>query len=131
MTVYYTELIVPHLQRMLNLEELSLNLLISFVFAHISIFRMKVIFHSKKIFKHFQDNQICSCITDYFKKDKSILYHMYSYPYNFKYCNTTTNHFPGGLFKHVCEIDLHDERPFEHDFFFEFLNHLHLSKYSL
>ena len=67
-------------------------------------------------FKDFKDNQVSSYI-DYFKKEKYILCHMYSYPDKLKYYYTITNHFPGGLFKHVRRVDLHDERPFEHEFF--------------
>ncbi len=146
MTIYYTELVVPYLQRMSNLEELSLNLVISVTnkFVDGNELKQNIIHYMPQLkrfqfyicsdlylpneiylplkediqhtFKDFKDNQISSYI-DYFKKEKYILCHMYSYPYNFKYYYTITNNFPGGLFKHVREVDLHDERPFEHDFF--------------
>jgi hypothetical protein len=35
---------------------------------------------------------------------------------------------PGGLFECVRELSLFDERPFEYEFFFKFLNHFHLWK---
>ncbi|CAF4807027.1 unnamed protein product [Rotaria socialis] len=33
------------------------------------------------------------------------------------YCGSITNNFPGGLFKNVRTVFLHDEYPFEHEFF--------------
>jgi hypothetical protein len=45
--------------------------------------------------------------------------HIYSYPYELKEYHQITNNFPGGIFKHVREISLFDERPFEHEFFFQ------------
>jgi hypothetical protein len=42
---------------------------------------------------------------------------VYLSPYTLTHYKNVTNHFPGGLFNNVQEIQLFDERPFEHDFF--------------
>ncbi|CAF3783010.1 unnamed protein product, partial [Rotaria sp. Silwood1] len=41
-----------------------------------------------------------------------------------KHYDTITNNFPDGIFKCVRKILFFDERPFEHEFFFVFLNDL-------
>jgi hypothetical protein len=69
-------------------------------------------------FKHFKNKQIISSI-DYFEEKEYSQCHIYSYPYQLKYYNNITNHFPGGIFKSVRKISLFDERPFEHQFFFQ------------
>ncbi|CAF4534218.1 unnamed protein product [Rotaria socialis] len=45
--------------------------------------------------------------------------HIYSYLYRLKNYNNITNNFPGGIFESVRRISLFDERPFEHEFFFQ------------
>jgi len=67
-------------------------------------------------FRNFKNNKIISCV-DYFPKADLFHCHMYSYPYTLTYYKDITNNFPGGLFKCVREIELFDERPFEHEFF--------------
>jgi len=64
----------------------------------------------------FQNNQIIFHI-DHCKKSNAIRCDIYSYPYAWKFYYNITNNFPGGLFKCVREISLHDERPFEREFF--------------
>ncbi len=44
---------------------------------------------------------------------------IYSFPYTWSYYFNITNNFRGGLFKSVRKISLHDERPFEHEFFLQ------------
>ncbi|CAF4657257.1 unnamed protein product, partial [Rotaria magnacalcarata] len=44
-------------------------------------------------------------------------FHFYTFPYTLKSYDNITNNFPGGLFDYVHTISLHDERPFESDFF--------------
>jgi hypothetical protein len=69
-------------------------------------------------FNDFQNNQIISCV-DYFFKFGRGECHIYSYPYEREKYHRITNNFPGGIFKYVREISLFDERPFEHNFFFQ------------
>ncbi|CAF3810313.1 unnamed protein product [Rotaria sp. Silwood1] len=73
----------------------------------------------KYIFNEFQKNkQIISCV-DYFSEIERGECHIYSCPYESKEYHKITNNFPGGIFKHVHEISLFDEQPFEHKFFFQ------------
>ena len=75
--------------------------------------------HIRHKFKNWlTKNQIISC-TDYFPKMEFSYCHIYSYPYRLTYYNYISNNFPGGLFTHVVEIFLYDERPFEHEFFIQ------------
>jgi hypothetical protein len=67
-------------------------------------------------FRNFQNNQIISSV-DYFLEENLFNCYIYSYPYTWTFYHNITNNFPGGLFKCVREISLHDERPFEHEFF--------------
>ncbi|CAF3161616.1 unnamed protein product, partial [Rotaria sp. Silwood2] len=143
----YDELIVPLLHRMLNLEKLSLYLLVDnrntfidgielkkniinhmsrlnkFVFSICTLMlpRNQTDLRSNEDIQHtfndLQDSQIISCI-NYFQEIR--IYnecHIYSYPYKFKVYKTITNNFPGNLYGCVREISLMDERPFEHEFF--------------
>ncbi|CAF2006009.1 unnamed protein product [Rotaria magnacalcarata] len=144
----YDELIVPHLQRMSNLEKFSLNLAIcgknTFVdgnelkqniinyMPQLKRFEFYICSHlylsnqinlpSKEDIQHtfrdFKDDQIISYI-DYFQKEQYSLCHIYSYSFKLKYYYTITNNFPGGLFKYVHELLFYDERPFEHEFFLQ------------
>ncbi|CAF1351344.1 unnamed protein product [Rotaria sordida] len=142
----YDELIVPYLQRMSNLEKLTLNLatfvkntfidgnelnqnIVSYM-PRLRIFefyicsnhyRPKQIYLPSKeyiqhTFRDFKNDQVSSYI-DYFQEKEFSLCHIYSYPYNLKYYYTITNNFPGGLFKYVQEVSLYDERSFQHEFF--------------
>ncbi|CAF4173351.1 unnamed protein product [Rotaria socialis] len=146
MTNAYDELTVPHLQRMSNLEKLSLNLIISvkntfvdgnelkqniinymprlkrfqFYICSDRYYPNQISLQSKEdiqhLFKDFKDDQIISYI-DYFQEGQHSLCHIYLYSYKLKYYHTITNNFPGGLFKYVHELLLYDERPFEREFF--------------
>ncbi|CAF0759357.1 unnamed protein product [Rotaria sp. Silwood1] len=148
MTNVYDELIVPYLQRMSNLEKLSLNLGIcgknTFVdgnelkqniinyMPQLKKFQFYIcsdLYLSNQIylpskediqhtFKDFKDDQVISYI-DYFQKEQYSLCHIYSYSFKLKYYHTITNNFPGGLFKYVHELLFYDERPFEHEFFLQ------------
>jgi hypothetical protein len=69
-------------------------------------------------FKNFKYNQVICCV-DYFSEAADGQCHIYSYPYTWEEYNNITNNFPGGLFKCVREIELFDERPFEHEFFIQ------------
>ncbi|CAF3927415.1 unnamed protein product [Rotaria sordida] len=142
----YDELIVPLLNRMLNLEELNLFLQVSDrqkfvddndlkrnIIDHMTrLNKFKFCIYSsiqfdnefdfpsneniQKIFKDFQDNQIISYI-DYFPKARQGQCHNYSYPYELKNYDKITNNFPGGLYQFVRIVSLYDEHSFEHEFF--------------
>ncbi|CAF1272668.1 unnamed protein product [Rotaria sordida] len=146
MTYYYDELIVPLLNRMINLEELGLYLIVSikntFVDGndlkkniinkmsrlnkfHFNI-RSTIDLHNQinlpsnediqYTFKDICDNHIISCV-NYFSETQQGQCHIYSYPYTLNNYYKITNNFPGGLIKCVSKISLYDERPFEHEFF--------------
>ncbi|CAF4085368.1 unnamed protein product, partial [Rotaria sordida] len=66
-------------------------------------------------FRDFKDDQVISYV-DYFQEQYGLC-HTYLYPEQLKYYHTVTNNFPGGLFTCVRTISLHDEHPFEHEFF--------------
>ncbi|CAF1019079.1 unnamed protein product [Rotaria sordida] len=145
---YYDQFIPPLLHRMLNLEELDLHLkvdrykgfidgndlkeniinnmprLIQFTF-NIRLTNRRPNQTNlpsnediKHTFKDFKDNQIISC-ADFFEENQFSYCHIYSYPYRMKYYDNITNNFPGGLFKHVDNVSLFDERPFEYEFFLQ------------
>ncbi len=86
----------------------------------------------QRTFTSFKNHQVISRV-DYFSKDKSGHCHIYTYPYTMTYYENITNNFPGGLFKNVYDIELLDERSFEHTFFiriaqaFPFLKYLTIS----
>jgi hypothetical protein len=67
-------------------------------------------------FKDFNYNQIISCV-NYFREARCGECHIYSYPCTLRHYYYIRNNFPGGLFKCVREVSLHDEHPFEHEFF--------------
>ncbi|UJR11014.1 hypothetical protein I4U23_015198 [Adineta vaga] len=147
-TDLYDELIVPLLNRMLNLEKLDLCLIVWVRKTLIdgNVLKTSVINymprlkrftfnisssgysddHSnlpsnvdiQKTFKDFKDNQIISCV-DYYSRTKTSRCRIYSYPYKLKYYNEITNNFTGGLFERVVEVSLVDDHPFEHKFFLQ------------
>jgi hypothetical protein len=87
-------------------------------------------------FRNFpNNNQIISCVDSFFKSN-SFYCHIYSYPYTWIIYDNITNNFPGGLFKSVREIILHDQHPFEYEFFlqiaqsFPFIEKLILNKHE-
>ena len=138
--------IVLLLRSMLNLEELELNIVVQCYEKFISGDTLKkdiliymprlykftfnicsIICHRnqtnfplnesiEKTFKYFSNTQIITCI-DHFQEERYSQCHIYSYPYKLKVYNNITNNFRGGLFTSVTEVSLHDERPFEHEFF--------------
>ncbi|CAF4449238.1 unnamed protein product, partial [Rotaria sp. Silwood2] len=146
-TSFYDELIVPLLHRMLNLENLHLYLIVcQRTFIDGNNLKRNILNHMPQLnkftfnihssirlhnqinllsnediqytFNGFQNNQIISCV-DYFSKVQRGQCHIYSYPYEWKEYHKITNNFPGGIFKYIREISLFDERPFEHEFFFQ------------
>jgi hypothetical protein len=60
-------------------------------------------------FRNFHNDKIIS----------SVHYLSKANPYTWTFYDNITNDFPGGLFKCVREISLHDELPFEHQFFLQ------------
>ena len=72
----------------------------------------------QRTFTHFQDYRIVSSV-DYFQENDLSQCHVYTLPYTMKFYQNITNHFSGGLFEHVQQICLFDERPFEHEFFLQ------------
>jgi hypothetical protein len=132
---------VPHVQRMINLENLVLyfvadcdeifidgNNLQKNVISHMPrlnqlIFNIRsmidytdlIYFPSNedihRPFTTFKDNQVISCF-DYFPKEEYGQCYIYSCPYTLTHYENITNNFPGGLFNTVQEIKLFDERPF-------------------
>ncbi|CAF1559442.1 unnamed protein product [Rotaria magnacalcarata] len=142
----YDELIVPLLNRMFNLEELSLYVKICDInrFVDGNDFKKNILNNMSRLkklqfyirsttgvlnrinipsnediqytFKDFHNNHIISYV-DYFTDTQRGQCHIYSYPYTLnEYCKIT-NSFPGGLYKCVTKISLYDERPFEYNFF--------------
>ncbi|UJR13265.1 hypothetical protein I4U23_000285 [Adineta vaga] len=141
----YESLVVPFLQRMLNLEKLHLDLRIEcfkgFLNGH--DFKEKIINYMPRLneftfnirlysqisnqhtllsnediqntFKDFKFNPIISCV-DFFEQNEGYC-HIYSYPYRLDYYDKISNNFPGGLFKYVYTVSLYDEYPFEYEFF--------------
>jgi hypothetical protein len=143
---FYDEQFVPLLHRMLNVEELLLNISIGrYTFFDGNHLKNDIINHMTKLnkfvfsihsviphvtdsshlpsneniehtFKDLDDYQIISYI-DYFPKDKIGQCHIYSKPYTINYFYRLTNSFSGGFFQFVHKVSLIDEHPFEHEFF--------------
>ncbi|CAF4541005.1 unnamed protein product [Rotaria socialis] len=145
-TSAYDGLIVPLVNRMINLEELSLYVKICDINRFVdgndlkknilnNMSRLKKLqFYIRSTtgvlsqinipsnediqytFNDFHNNHIISYV-DYFTDTQRGQCHIYSYPYTLnEYCKITNN-FPGGLYKCVTKISLYDERPFEYKFF--------------
>ena len=142
----YDELMVPVLNRMVNLEKLGLYLtsyvedrfidgnhlkkyifnrmpqLNTFTFHICSLMFIKnqMNFPSKediqRTFHDFQNTKIISYM-DYFQEKRLAQCHVHSYPSKTKYYQRITNQFPGGLYQCVRFITLYDQYPFEHEFF--------------
>ncbi|CAF1440394.1 unnamed protein product [Adineta steineri] len=145
-TDLYDNLIVPLLQRMINLEELDLYLTISGkqtvvdgtdlkknilnYMSQLKKFSFSIrsnIYLNNEInlpsnddiqntFKDFKDNEIISYVHN-FSRIKYIECRIFSYPYRRKEYERITNDFPSISFSYVREISLFDNQPFEHDFF--------------
>ncbi|CAF3690225.1 unnamed protein product [Rotaria sp. Silwood1] len=142
----YNETILPLLDRMFNLEELSLYLAVnvngtfidgnhlkrniidymprlnqfSFYLRSVMHIRNQVNLPStediKRTFIDFSDHEIISYV-DYFREAEQGRCHIYSYPSFMPYYGGISNNFPGGLFKYVRAVSLYDEQPFDHEFF--------------
>jgi hypothetical protein len=136
--------VVPLVRRMINLEELDLNIKFQCYEKFISgdilkkdimiymphlykfTFNIYLIINYRyetnfsltesivKTFKYFSNNQIITCI-DHFQRDSQC--RIYSYPYQWKNYYDITNNFRDGLFTSVTQVLLDDEHPFEHEFF--------------
>ncbi len=145
-TCLYDEIIVPQLQRMINLEKLALyfvtdrnerfidgNDLKNNIINHIPrlnefIFNIRTIVQCNnpihllsnediyRTFRSFEKYKVICCV-DYFPKGEYGQCHIYSYPYTLTDYDNITNNFLGGLFNNVQVITLFDERPFQHEFF--------------
>lgn len=145
-TDVYDEVVIPFLQRMSNLEKLTLCLVIEcqerfidgdnlkknivnympklndFLFnirSIISLDNQMLLLSNDDIQRtltNLTNHQVNSCV-DYFSNEKSGHCHIYTYPYTMIYYENITNNFPGGLFKYVQTVKLFDECPFEHMFF--------------
>lgn len=141
----YSQLVVPLLRRMSNLEEVNLNLEISGQTSFIDgndlrnlvdhmaqLKRLTFNIQSRidwnkqvglpsnasilKTFENWKFNQVVSWM-DSFPAAMEAQFHIRSSPYRWKQYYNITNQFPDGLFQSVREISLFDERPFEHEFF--------------
>ena len=145
-TFVYDELIVPHLQRMTDLESLTLCLSINeqdkFIdgsnltknilnhMPHLNQFLFNIrSFASfdnqlrlpsndeiQRSFRNCTDYEVVSYI-DYFPSNKTGQCCVYTCPYTMLHFDGITNSFPSGSFKYVRFARLVDERPFEHTFF--------------
>jgi len=141
----YDVILAPLIQRMTNLEELSLCFVSECQIVDGDNLEENIINHMsklnrftfnigsliqfvdennipsnediKKTFENF--NNIIISNIDYFSKKNFFHYHIYSYSYTWNIYNYITNNFFGGLFKSVREISLRDEHPFEHAFFLQ------------
>ncbi|CAF3169754.1 unnamed protein product [Rotaria sp. Silwood2] len=145
-TSHHDEIIFPLLNRMPNLEQLGLYLLIhvdeifidgnhlkkniinrmprlnqfTFYISSSMFTRNKLNLPStediQRTFIDFPNNEIVSYV-DYFPKAERGLCHIYSYPSVMECYSDISNNFPGGLFNYVRMVSLFDEHPFEHEFF--------------
>ncbi|CAF1264653.1 unnamed protein product [Rotaria sordida] len=111
----YDELVLPLLNRMSNLEQLGLYLLVyvNETFIDGNHLKKKIINGMPRL------NQFTFYIRSsmYTGKAKESQCHIYSYPPLMEYYGDITNDFPGGLFEYVRVVSLNDEHPFEHEFF--------------
>ncbi|CAF2155258.1 unnamed protein product [Rotaria magnacalcarata] len=138
--------VVPLLCRMLNLEELHLNIIVQcyeklidgetlrkdIVIYMPQLYKFTInicstIYHRnqtnfplnehiQETFQYFPNNEIITCI-DHFQEKAYSQCHIYSYPYKWEVYNNITNNFPGGLFMSVTKVLLYDEHSFEYEFF--------------
>ena len=142
----FEETILPLLCRMSNLESLHLCLRVYFPSTFIDEFylmrhlpcvprlkQFRFFIHSYlflsvghsnlPIMKNIEQiafrsaNQSIISYGDYFPTKKKAQYILYSSPCYGDFFSGITNRFPGGRFDHVRRISLHDEKPFEHEFF--------------
>ncbi|CAF2980800.1 unnamed protein product [Rotaria sp. Silwood2] len=144
---HFDKSIVLLLRRMLNLEELHLNIIVKcngkfidsdtlmkdiiiymprlykFTFNICSIINhcdetnFSLTEHIEKTFEYFPNNNEIITCIDHFQEEGYSQCHIYSYPYIWEVYNNITNNFRGGLFTSITEVSLYDERPFEYEFF--------------
>ncbi|CAF1262603.1 unnamed protein product [Rotaria sordida] len=126
-TKCYDELILSLFHRMSNLEKLDLSLVVCTTKTFIDGNNLKLnIINHMPLLNEFKFN-IRSSTRFYNQfnlpsneyKNGFSRCHIYSYPYELKYYKYITNNFPGGIFERVRTVSLFDERPFEHEFFFQ------------
>ena len=145
-TFVYDQVIVPHLQRMSNLEKLALYLAVNCpeTFIDGDNLRKNILDYMSSLnelvfdicssillggqthlptkediqrtLANSGDLQIISCV-DYFPKDRSGNCHIYTCPYTLTHYDNITNNFPDEVFRCVRVVSLFDERSFEHTFF--------------
>ena len=146
-TYVYEEVVLPTLQRMINLEKLSLSLVIDCerrfldgnhlkadVLRHMSrledfVFNIRSIMPFRIDPVHLQTNEAIRLTlteltkhrvissVDYFRNDGYAHCHIYTSPYSLIDYEYVSNNFPNELFVNVRDVSLYDERPFEHSFF--------------
>ncbi|CAF3541382.1 unnamed protein product [Rotaria socialis] len=149
--------IVSVVRRMLNLEELHLNIIVEcngrfidgdtlmkdiipymprlykFTFSicstikHCDQTNFALNQHIEKTFEYFHNSEIITSI-DHFQENGYSQCHIYSYPYKWKVYNNVTDDFRGGLFTSVTEVSLYDERPFEDEVFLQIAQSFPLMK---
>ena len=143
----YDEVVVPTLQRMINLKKLSLSLVIACErrFVDGNHLKAHILRHMPRLedfrfnirsimpldfdpahlptdedirctFEHLTKHSIISYV-DYFPNDGEGHCHFYTSPYSLIDYEYVSNSLPEGLFAHVRNVELYDERPFEHSFF--------------
>ena len=143
----YEEVVVPTLQRMINLEKLSLSLVIgcarrlidgNYLKANVTRHMPRLedfVFNIRSIMPldvdpvHLPTDEDIRCTltdltkhpvifyVDYFRNDGHGHCHIYTSPYALIKYVNVSNNFPGGLFANVRKVSLFDERPFKHSFF--------------
>jgi hypothetical protein len=146
-TYAYEEVVVPTLQRMINLDKLSLSLVIDCegrfldgnhlkadVLRHMPrledfVFNIRSIMPFRIDPVHLQTNEDIRCTltdltkhrvissVDYFRNDGYAHCHIYTSPYSLIDYEYASNNFPNELFANVRDVSLYDERPFEQSFF--------------
>ena len=146
-TYVYDELVVPTLQRMINLEKLSLSLVIDCKRRFIDgnhlkanvlrymprlqdfVFNIRSIMQHEADLVHLQTNENIQftlkdltkhpviSYIDHFSHEQEGHCHFYTSPYALLKYQYVSNNFPREIFLNVRQVSLFDERPFEHSFF--------------
>ncbi|CAF0995617.1 unnamed protein product [Rotaria sordida] len=144
--LFYDEIVIPLLHRMLNLEQLNLYFYCSRqkTFVDGNDLRTNILNHLPQLksfafnirssidsvnqinlpsndyiqhtFREFKYKKILSSV-DYFPDSNSGECYICSYPFTMTCYERITNNFSGQVFQSVCEVSLYDERSFEHEFF--------------
>ncbi|CAF4009601.1 unnamed protein product [Rotaria sp. Silwood1] len=120
-TCFYDELIVPLLQRMVNLEKLILNFAANCqkTFIDGNNLKKNIISHMSRlnIFTFNIRSKIYFYDQMHLLSNEDIKNTLTNLGYSLIYYDNITNNFSGGLFKYVRRVSLFDDRPFEHEFF--------------